>query len=586
MAQKLNQKVLGRTLGFAGPHRKLLLAATVSTLCLALISPLRPRMIQYAIDHFVAVSDPVGLWKYSLLVGLVLLTESLLQYGASLWGNMLGQKVIHDIRQDVFEKLLRFRTAFFDRTAVGTLVTRTASDIQSIADVFGQGLIEMASDMLRVLTIVGFMFYLDFKMALIALSTIPLLMLATHWFRIAVREAFNDVRNQVSRLNAFVQEHINGISVVQAFALESRVAVEFDAINKAHRDANIRSVWHYSVFFPIVEILSAISIGLLVWWGAGEALEGETTVGTIIAFIMYVQILFKPIRQLADRFNTIQMAMICSERVFRLIDTDAEFEEDTGKADPSMKGNIEFIDLNFAYKPDSPVIRNLNFSIKAGERIAVVGTTGSGKTTLVSLISRFYEPQSGEILIDGINISNIALSSLRRQIVWVPQEVFLFPGSVYENISMGDTTITREKVMEAVSRIAADDFIRNLPGGLDFKVNERGVLLSAGQRQVISFLRAWVANPQILILDEATANIDPETERFITKATIEISKGRTAIVIAHRLQTILQADRIVVMEAGCIKESGTMQELIAQNGHFAELWRAQQTSSNPFPSLP
>jgi ATP-binding cassette subfamily B multidrug efflux pump len=579
MAKELNRRLLSRTLAYARPHFKLLVLAALCTFSLALISPLRPRMIQYAIDHFVAVSDPVGLWNYATLVALVLFTESLLQYGSSLWGNTLGQKVIHDIRIEVFSKLLNFRTSFFDKTPVGTLVTRTVSDIQNIADVFGQGLIEMVSDLLKVLIIVIFMFYLDVKLSLMALSTIPLLILATHWFRIAVRQAFNDVRNQVAKLNAFVQEHITGMAVVQAFAMEGRVTEEFDAINKLHRDANIRSVWHYSVFFPIVEILSAVSVGLLVWWGAGEALAGETTVGTIIAFIMYIQILFKPIRQLADRFNTIQMSLICSERVFRLIDEEAEYEEDLGNNEQHLLGNIEFVDVQFGYNQDNPIISNLNLKIRAGERIAIVGSTGSGKSTLVSLISRFYTLNSGKILIDGVDIRDIKLSSLRKQIVWVPQEVFLFPGTVFENISMGNEAITHEQVMNAVTQIAADDLIKNLPGGLDFKVNERGVLLSAGQRQLISFLRAWVTDPQILILDEATANIDPETERFITKATREITKDRTSIIIAHRLQTIMHADSIVVMQDGKIIESGTMEQLIAADGHFAGLWRAQQSEN-------
>jgi ATP-binding cassette subfamily B protein len=570
-----------RTFSYARPYRTLFFLSITITLLGALLSPVRPWLVQYTLDHFIVGKDNEGLVKYCLIIGSLILFESFLQLAGAFSGNLLGLHVVHDIRMALYKKVLRFKSAYFDQTPVGTLVTRTVSDILSIADVFSQGFLEIAGDLLKISIIISVMLFTNWKITLISLSTIPVLFIATNIFKNAIKAAFQDVRNQVARLNTFVQEHINGMATVQLFNREEKEFQSFKEINKMHRDAHIRSVWHYSVFFPVVEILSAVSIGLLIWWGSGEALKGEVSIGVLTSFIMYINMLFRPIRMLADRFNTLQMAMVCSERVFKVMDA-KEDENDKGSLVVNqLQGKIEFKAVSFSYKENHRVLKNISFQVEQGKTLAIVGATGSGKTTIASLLFRFYEINEGQILIDGIDLNSFQLDNLRKNIGLVMQDVFLFPGSIYDNITLGDANISKEKVLEAAALVGILEFIQQLPGGLDFDVRERGSMLSSGQRQLIAFLRAYVYNPSILILDEATSNIDSETEILISKATAALTKGRTSVIIAHRLSTIQSADKILVIDKGNLVEQGTHAELRNKNGFYEQLYTLQfQAKSN------
>ena len=471
----------------------------------------------------------------------------------------------------LYKKLINFKLDYFDKTPVGTLVTRSISDIQNISDVFSQGFLDIAGDLLKVIIIILVMFFTNWKITLLSLTTIPVLLYATYIFKNAIRAAFNDVRTQVAQLNAFVQEHINGMSVVQIFNRENQEYQKFNTINDAHRNANNKSVWHYSVFFPIVEILSATSIGLLVWWGAKETLQSNLSVGVIVAFIMYINMLFRPIRQLADRFNTLQMGMVCSERVIKVIETD-DFNVNEGILKPShLQGKIEFKNVWFAYVDENWVIKDVSFTVEPGQNIAFVGATGSGKTTISALLCRFYEIQKGEILIDGINIMEYELNHLRQLIGTVMQDVFLFPGSIYENVILNNQKITETEVLKAAEETGMKVFIDKLPNGLHYQVMERGSLLSTGQRQLISFLRAYLYNPSIMILDEATSSIDSESEQLIQIASEKLTSNRTSIIIAHRLSTIKSANKILVLDKGKLMESGNHDELMQNKGIYFEL---------------
>jgi ATP-binding cassette, subfamily B, multidrug efflux pump len=568
-------KLLKRTFAYAKPYGKLLWFSIVITLVSAFFSPLRPWLVQKAFDNYIALSDYSGLVKISWVIIAVLLIESLIQFASSYSGNRLGFHVIHDIRSELFRNLIRFRLSYFDKTPVGTLVTRTVSDIQNIADVFSQGLVDIAGDLLKVIVIVVVMFFTDVKLTLISLVSIPLLMYATYVFKNAIKAAFTEIRNRVAQLNSFVQEHLSGMATVQLFNREKEEYELFKDINKAHRDANIRSVWYYSVFFPVVEVLSAASVGLVVWWGASEAIPGNISVGMIVAFIMYINMLFRPIRQLADRFNTLQMAMVCSERVFKVIDQQ-DFNQNSGsKIVDKFKGKIEFDAVSFSYEKGNPVLNNVSFTIEPGECVALVGATGSGKTTIASMLSRFYEADSGEIKVDDVNILEYDLKNYRNKIGLVLQEVFLFPGSILENVNLYNPSISEEQVIQAARDIGIHEFIENLPGQYHFNVMERGALLSAGQRQLISFLRAYVQQPQILIMDEATSNIDSETEELINRATRFITRGRTSVIIAHRLSTIQNANTIIVLDKGQVAESGSHQDLLNKQGLYYQLHQAQ-----------
>lgn len=560
-----------KIISFTKGHKNLLWGAACLTLLGAFLSPLRPYLVQYAFDEYITKNDLTGLGKISIVIIGVLILETSVQYFSGFISNLLAMEVVHEIRMKLYKKLIHFKLDYFDKTPVGTLVTRSISDIQNISDVFSQGFLDIAGDLLKVIIIMLVMFLTNWKITLLSLSTIPILLYATYIFKNAIRAAFNDVRSQVAHLNAFVQEHINGMSVVQIFNREQQEYEKFNTINAAHRDANNKSVWHYSVFFPVVEILSAASIGLLVWWGAKETLQSNLSVGVIVAFIMYINMLFRPIRQLADRFNTLQMGMVCSERVIKVIETD-DFNVNEGKLKPThLQGKIEFKNVWFAYVDENWVIKDVSFTIEPGQKIAFVGATGSGKTTISALLCRFYEIQKGEILIDGINIMAYELNHLRQLIGMVMQDVFLFPGSIFENVVLNHPQLTEAMVIGAAEATGMKVFIDKLPGGIHYHVMERGSLLSTGQRQLISFLRAYLYNPSIMILDEATSSIDSESEQLIQIASEKLTTNRTSIIIAHRLSTIKTADTILVLDKGQLIESGTHEALMQLKGIYFEL---------------
>jgi ATP-binding cassette subfamily B protein len=573
--------LLKRIFSYTRPYRKIFWVAVTLTLSLALLGPVRPLLAQYILDHCLAPPDTALLTQLSMLILLVLILQSLLQYWHTWQTNLLGQKVIHDLRRALFAKMTRFKTSYFDKTPIGTTVTRSVSDMETIADVFSEGLIIIIGDMLQLLVIITVMFVIDWRLSLISLSTVPVLLLATNVFKNKIKESFSDVRTQVAALNTFVQEHLSGMRIIQAFSREPQELEKFKHINAAHRDANIRSVWHYSVFFPVVEILSAISIGLIVWWGAGGVIREEVTFGNLVAFIMYINLLFRPIRELADKFNTLQMGMVSAERIFKVMDTD-ETEQDDGTIESGrFTGKVEFRDVWFAYdyavQPENPtwILRGISFTIEPGEMLAIIGSTGAGKTTIIQLLNRFYEISKGEIFIDDRNIRTYTLESLRKNIGVVMQDVFLFSDSVLNNITLYNPTLDKEKVNEAIRELGALRFIGQLPGELSFVVQERGAVLSSGQRQLLAFIRAYCYNPGILVLDEATSSIDSETEALISKATENITARRTSIVIAHRLATVQHASRILVMEKGQIVETGSHGDLIKKEGHYRRLFEIQ-----------
>ena len=568
-------KILLRILSYVKPYRKVFFTTLSLTVFLAFLSPVRPWLVQYTIDNFVIIPDSISLLKMVLLMTGLLFVESFIQYVNVMLTNTLGQNVIMDMRTQLYKHIVHFRLKYFDNNAIGTLITRTISDIQTIADVFSQGFLEILGDILKLLVITVVMFSNDWRLSLVSLSTIPVLLIATYIFKNAIKSSFQDVRTQVARLNAFVQEHITGMSIVQLFSREKEEYSQFQQINEKHKVANIQSIWHYSVFFPVVEILSAISIGLLVWWGSKEILHHTFTVGKIVAFIMYINLLFRPIRQLADRFNTLQMGMVSSERVFAIIDTDNSIVNEGKLSAEKINGEIEFKNVWFAYKKDEWVLKDISFKVNPSKTLALVGATGSGKSTIVSLINRFYEYDKGEILIDGINIRDYELGSLRRSIGLVLQDVFLFSDSIMNNITLNNMHISEEEVKQATKNIGANSFIDKLPNGFNYNVMERGAMLSVGQRQLLSFIRAFVYKPRVFMLDEATSSIDTESELLIQKATDTLTKQCTSIVVAHRLTTIQKADTILVIENGMIIESGNHSELLGKNGVYKKLYELQ-----------
>ncbi len=579
--------ILKRIYTFVKPYKKKFNLAIALTLVIAFLSPVRPILIQYTIDHYIMAFDKKGLLIMMVVMTLLLLFQTLIQYYHTYITSWLGQVVIRDLRVKLFRHISQLRLKYFDHTPIGTLVTRTISDLETIADIFSEGLIVIIGDLLQLFVIIGVMFFIDWRLTLISLSTFPILFVATRVFQKGINKTFREVRTQVALLNTFVQEHITGMSVVQAFNREDEELRRFKSINKEHMKAHVRSVWYYSIFFPVVELLSATSIGLLVWWGSHGVILGDVSLGNVIAFIMFINMLFRPIRELADKFNTLQMGMVSSERVFRVLDT-KEFISDEGQVVKSIKGKIHFKNVWFAYN-DHPIMQNaepewilkdISFEAQPGEMLALIGATGAGKSSIINLVGRLYEFQKGNILIDDINIRDYNLIELRKQIAVVLQDVFLFSDTIFNNITLNDPAVSKEKVIEASKTIGAHDFISRLPGNYDFNVMERGAMLSVGQRQLISFIRAYIFNPKLLILDEATSSIDSESEELMQRAISKLTYQRTSIVIAHRLATIQNADRIIVLDHGRKVEEGNHQQLLKQNGLYRELYEIQFESSD------
>jgi len=577
----LDVKLLGRVLQYVKPYRRQFIWAALLTVLMAGLSPIRPFLIQITVDRYILNADFNGLVRMSALMLLLLVVQSAVQYFQTYLTNALGQSVILDLRTNVFNHITRLRLKYFDHTPIGVLITRAVSDLETIADIFSEGLISIIGDMLQLIALIGIMLYTDWRLTLVTLIPMPLLMLATYWFKEAIKTSFQEVRTQVSHLNTFLQEHISGISVIQYFAREEQEMRKFVSVNQKYRDANIRSNWYYSIFFPVVEIISAMSLGLLVWYGSTRILVDPLHVspGTITAFILYINMVFRPIRELADKFNTLQMGMVGADRIFKVLDTD-ETAVNEGKLTPSnIRGEIEFDHIWFAYNEENYVLKEVSFHVNPGETLALVGATGAGKSSTINILNRFYEISKGTVKVDGVNIQDYELGFLRSQIATVIQDVFLFSDTIANNISLNNPTISREKIIAAAKEVGADDFIRRLPGGYDYEVMERGSTLSAGQSQLISFIRALVYDPKILVLDEATASIDTETEELIQQAIFKLMKGRTSIVIAHRLSTIQNADKIIVLDHGEIKEMGTHQELLKLNGFYKRLYDLQFNST-------
>lgn len=581
MSKKVTGKVFDfqlfkRLLDYIRFYRLNFFIALISVLVGALLAIVNPRLLIDIIDTYIPNKDSKALLTTVTIMLSVLLLKVVFQFLFIYFANWLGQHIIKDIRSQLFKHMLRFKMQYFNNTPVGKLVTRSVSDIETIASIFGQGLFMIVSDLLTMMVVMAFMVYKNWQLALIAFTVLPILIYATKIFQKAMKFAFNDVRNEVSNLNTFVQERLVGMKIVQLFTREKIEYDSFKIINDKHKKAWIKAIWYNSIFFPIAEIFPSIAIGFIVWYGGLSVISGTfTTTGEIIAFIMLCQLLFRPLRQIADKFNTLQMGMVAADRVFQILDEDEQEIDEGDLVVASVKGDIEFKNVHFSYIKDEPVLKGISFKVNKGETIAVVGATGAGKSTIINLLNRFYDINNGEILIDDVRVDKYTLSSLRNNIAVVLQDVFLFSDTIYNNITLNNKNISLEEVKEAAKVIGVHDFIMSLPNEYDYNVKERGVMLSAGQRQLISFLRAYVSNPAILILDEATSSIDSQSEILIQKATNKITKGRTSIVIAHRLATVKKADRIIVMEKGKIVEQGTHNELLKQKGYYSKLYEIQ-----------
>jgi ATP-binding cassette subfamily B multidrug efflux pump len=571
----VDMKVLKQLYSFVKPYQKQFYFLVFLTIAMAILAPTRPYYIQIAIDDYIALGDTAGLIRIIyILVGLMVL-QAIVQWAHTYYSGWIGQVIIKDIRVRLYKHLLKLRLKFFDNTPIGRLVTRNVSDIETLADVFSEGLAAIIGDLLQIITILGVMFYIDWKLTLVSLCTLPLLIISTYVFKEKIKVTFNDVRNAVSNLNSFLQEHITGMNIVQIFNREKREFEKFKEINREHRSAHIRSVLYYSVYFPVAEIIQAIGIGLVVWYGAVGVLGLDLQIGVLISFIMYLQLFFRPIRMIADRFNTLQMGVVSSSRIFKLLASTEHIANEGSYKPAKIKGNLKLENIWFAYTNDDYVLKNISFEVNAGETIALVGATGAGKSSIINLISRFYEVNQGQIMIDGTEIREYELGTLRKHIGVVLQDVFLFSNSIYQNITLGNPSISKEQVLEAAENVGARKFIERLPGGLDYNVMERGATLSVGQRQLISFVRAMVYNPEILILDEATPSVDSETEELIQESIEKMMKGRTSIVIAHRLSTIQKADKIIVLHKGEIVETGTHDSLLELGGYYTQLHQMQ-----------
>ncbi|MBS1533973.1 MAG: ABC transporter ATP-binding protein [Bacteroidetes bacterium] len=577
-AKAFDTVVFKRILKYAKPYRWRFNSVIAFAISLSVFAALRPYLLKLTVDNYIKTHDKHGLLLYIMLMGVVLLLEVLSQFYFVLWANWLGQDIVKDIRVKLFKHMLSFRMQYYDNAPVGQLVTRSVSDIEQIAKIFSQGLFMITSDLMKMLVVLLFMFYMNWQLSWIVVLAMPVLVFFTRIFQRKMQVAFEEVRNQIANMNTFVQERVTGMKIVQLFHREAIEAEKFSEINDKHRKAWVKTILYNSIFFPIADIISSLTLGFVVLYGGIRILHGDhfTTFGDLFSYTMFIGMLFNPLRQIADKFNEMQMGMISANRVFDIIDTQDQIQ-DTGSVEaPVFEGNIEFKDVHFSYIQNEEIIKGINLQVKAGQTVAIVGATGAGKSTIINLLNRFYEINAGSIYIDGRNIKEYTLESMRQQIAVVLQDVFLFADTILNNITLRNPDISREQVMEAAQKIGVHEFITSLPGGYDYNVKERGVMLSSGQRQLIAFLRAYVSNPSILILDEATSSIDTHSEELIQSATDKITRGRTSVVIAHRLATIVKADQIIVMDKGLIVEQGTHAELLSiSGGYYKNLYDSQ-----------
>jgi len=578
MNNKFNIKLFFRLLEFVKPYKPNFIFVTIAAILISVFSILSQYLLKIGVDDYITLKNYSGLVYIISLMFAVLIFQVIFQFLFVYFTNILGQKVVFDIRTKLFSRIIKFKMSYYDKSSVGRLVTRSVNDMETIASIFSQGLFMIFADLILMLSVISVMIYLSFKLSIIVFAVLPFILIATRFFQRAMKSAFNEVRSEVANLNSFVQERISGIKEIQIFNREEVEQNSFIKINEKHKNAWLKTVWYNSIFFPIAEISTSITIGLLVWFGGrliGVEFSG-VTIGTIFLFIQLSQMLFRPLRQIADKFNTLQMGMVAANRVFKILDT-SDFIKNSGiKNNNLIEGKIKFDELSFSYSESKPVFDKLNLSINSGEKVAIVGSTGSGKTTLINLILRFYESNSGSIFIDNINIKEIDLKNLRSQISLVTQDIFLFADSIFNNITLFNPNISIDDVKKAAKEIGIHGFINKLPGGYYYNVRERGVMLSEGQKQLISFLRVYLSNPRILILDEATSSIDSKTEKLIQYATSKIIQNKTSIIIAHRLSTILNSDKIIVLENGEIVESGSHEQLVSiEDGFYKKLYELQ-----------
>ncbi|MGZ9676277.1 ABC transporter ATP-binding protein [Flavobacterium sp. GNP001] len=580
-AKAFDTRLFSRILKFTKPYKWRFNGVIIFAISLSIFAALRPYLLKQTVDAYIATEDQKGLLLYVTLMGIVLLLEVFSQFYFVFWANWLGQDIVKDIRTKLFQHILSFRMKYFDHVPVGQLVTRSVSDIESIARIFSQGLFMIISDLMKMVVVLGFMFYMNWTLTWIVIVAMPILVFFTRIFQKKMQVAFEEVRTQIANMNSFVQERVTGMKIVQLFNRENIESEKFKEINDKHKKAWIKTILYNSIFFPIADIISSLTLGFIVLYGGIKILNGDnfTTFGDLFSYTMFIGMLFNPLRQIADKFNEMQLGMIAANRVFDILDTQDQIQ-DTGVIEaPTFNGAITFNKVRFGYIPEEEVIKGIDLEVQAGQTVAIVGSTGAGKSTIINLLNRFYEINSGSIYIDNQNIENYTLGSLRKQIAVVLQDVFLFADTIFNNITLHNPEIDRQQVLAAAKKIGVHDFIMSLPDNYDFDVKERGVMLSSGQRQLIAFLRAYVSNPSILILDEATSSIDTYSEELIQRATETITKGRTSIVIAHRLATIVNADKIVVMDKGLIVEQGTHQELInRESGYYKNLYESQFVS--------
>ncbi|MDA9844270.1 ABC transporter ATP-binding protein/permease [Flavobacteriaceae bacterium] len=575
--------LFSKLLVFVRPFRSTYYFVLVAAILLSFFSTLTPYLLKITVDDYIRPKAYEGMVLFVGFMLIALILEVVFQFLFVFYANWLGQKVIKALRVQLFDKIIFFKMAYFDKTAVGRLVTRAVSDIETIASIFSQGLFMIIADLLKMFLVMGVMIYVDWRLTLIVFSVLPIIIYATRLFQKSMKKAFEEVRLQVANLNSFVQERLSGMKIVQIFHREKIEYDQFVEINEKHKKAWLRTVWFNSIFFPIAEISSSVTIGLLVWYGGFNVISGgEISLGTIFLFIQMSQMLFRPLRQIADKFNTLQMGMVAADRIFKILETQSSIENNGVLSPKALKGAIEFDQLRFSYIEGEEILHGISLEINAGETVALVGATGAGKSTIINLLSRFYEFDSGDITIDKISIKEIELNALRKHVAVVLQDVFLFADSLFNNITLFDPEISREDVIVAAKKIGVHDFITSLPEGYDYNVKERGVMLSSGQRQLIAFLRAYITQPAILVLDEATSSVDSYTEEIIQRAIDTLTDGKTSIVIAHRLATVKNADRIIVMDQGNIVEQGTHEELLkVPNGYYAKLYEVQFAESVP-----